>query len=396
MKPIDRYGRLIIFGINQTTGEWDSILDGRPAIFLYHVVAVADEVGANGVLEWYDHVEYVGIAFEDETPASGAPQWHDSNDILPLHTSRRKQGRLQLHHADFYNYWEFADHLLGQYKLGCRKSGSERTYRWPSGGCCAQCEQATGYASDGWRTCPRCSLDPRCPSGWVPGANVRQLRTNYVSAHERSFPGHTRADCGSATISSDEAADDGESGDAFAADDGSDGDGSQTHRNVTHPPLYGCHVLPTLGGDVAAALQATASGAFTPDSGFSEHGLPNFFARVALQSLMRICTTCCRAQPAAAGAKLAAGVMAFALTISRECFADPRLKAKHLQPHHNAPMFFYGIYNQPGGADTMIVLLDAMGKIVKVFTDEADLPNDSALESEVKDQEFYSRPRRFV
>lgn len=60
-------------------------------------------------------------------------------------------------------------------------------------------------------------------------------------------------------------------------------------------------------------------------------------------------------------------------------------------------MFFYGIYNQPGGADTMIVLLDAMGNIVKVFTDEADLPyDDSALESEVKDQEFYSRPRRFV
>ena len=398
MKPaIDRYGRLIIFGINQTTGEWDSLLDGRSALVLYHVVAVADEVGANGVLEWYDHVEIVGIAFEDETPAGGAPQWHDSHDILPHRTARRGRERLQLHHADFYGYWDFADHLIGQYKLGCRKSGSERTYRWPSGGCCAQCEQQTGYASDGWRTCPRCSPDPRCPTGWVPGANVRQLRTNYVSAHEQSFPGHTRADCGSATISSDEAADDGESGDgdAFPDDDGSDGDGSQPHRNVAHPPLYGCHILSTLGGDVAAALQATASGAFTPDSGFSEHGLPNFFARGGFAELDADLHDLLPGAAAAAGAKLAADVMAFALTLTRECFADPRLKAKHLQPHHNALMFFHGVYNQPGGVDTLIVVLDAMGKIVKVFVDEADLPNGSALESEVKDQEFYSRPRRF-
>ena len=216
MKPTDRYGRLIIFGIDEKTNEWNTSFNGQSAVLLYHVRAVETHGIEGDRATYIDLLELEAVAFEDEirekllrhSPYALLPLrvdrgallmpehiplhlWHSPYALLPPGMDRDellKPEHIPLHHKDFFGSWKFADHLIGECRPQKPCTPDVRTRL--GGGECSECGQPTGCATPGWKWCACCSADPSCPEGWVPGAMIRQVRTRYIDVDMSKAQGH--------------------------------------------------------------------------------------------------------------------------------------------------------------------------------------------------------------
>jgi hypothetical protein len=227
---------------------------------------------------------------------------------------------------------------------------------------------------------------------------VRLLRTVYATADERTFQGHTRDDIGSATASSDagfgdagsESNDEDECDDEIASDDGDDRGSRKDLDRVARTPLNNqfLHGHGAVYQAVESVLEALISGAFSTDSGFSQHD------QIALVSSFGKLDAAVEAKLPGQAAKIGAtlgGLMDSLLQLLRRCFADPHLrrgKGGDLQNHHDAQMFFHGMNRQPGGRPTLIVRKDGVRRESSARPSLTDLP---ALPALAEGQWFDSR-----